>query len=1166
MGALTLVFASILLVAPSTVAQNQQTANDINSNPSQPKWEILDHADCAADIRKYCTETGKHLGSDMAALECLQDAGFQGALMPQCENLIWGFKVNITQDDRFRKAIHDFCSDEISRDAEMAKCPQEPQPGYALSCMMDFVRNISKASKCYRFMEHVERIAFTDFRLIGPFVHKCGKVVSDLNCGQLTDPRKHEQVRLAHSQGSVLECLIDKLVKNPQQHSDALKNMDETCRHEVMRLVELQSDDYHLDRELFFACRADRETFCAEKSAGEGRVFECLISHKDQPAMHPECRKVLNDRAEKMGEDFRLAPPLIKGCAQEMKHYGCIPQTDIRGSPNFHLSWVLLCLENAVHSITQGQRRPLDKPFSETCQHEMITHRQLMVDEFRMSPELVMNCAKEIHEWCSPNGDIERNGQTMHCLMGHAKERDERLQLGPTCRTALDTLIKVADLGNNYKVDKVLYESCRTLIDTTCNRDAISEAATLNCLMKSIDSADMNKDCEQRLLEVQYFMARDWTLDPQLYQACQKDAHEKCGAPDDWWMKSNPNHVVEPGPQVLACLYRNAYDEKNPLDQNCAMNVRRVLHTRAVRVNLMPEVEESCRPALSEYCSRNTDPTMEMHCLQEHFETKDFKDRHQKCYQAVVAFTKMQAKDTQLNHALTRACRPVIQTHCEHFINEDIDHGDVMECLYRHKDSEEMKNAPKCRSYVHHFELISMRDYHFSYKFTQSCQGDIDKFCKEYGQDKGSIIRCLSEVQFEHRVLGNEQDLTKDCKKQLRVAYLQQEQVNFDDKKNMNDADPKLMKDCAGEISNLNCMAKSNSFEDVVECLREGYDSLGPACKAMIFDREKVELVDNTLDDELQRICKVDIDKHCHNQNGEGDNVLDCLSNTKIVRQLRKPCLKIVKVRMSERARDVRLRPGLLQACMDDAKEHCPDDFHKINSKQYQQKLLEGVVVGCLREKFAQMRGSIHLQQQCKDEITKVIVESEFDIQLDPMLYKACKNTIPKHCGEQVMKSGGNFQTVLDCLKADFFTGAITDRDCAKQVARRTQEALVDIQLDPALHEACANDLVKYCRDVPPGQSRQITCLMDVMEVNRLKMEDNCKNKLTERRQLWKVAHDKFQVQLPESWSEVYSVIANHPQRNSLLTYIGLVILVLFVLGCCFGRCTKRTHYELKNR
>lgn len=56
--------------------------------------------------------------------------------------------------------------------------------------------------------------------------------------------------------------------------------------------------------------------------------------------------------------------------------------------------------------------------------------------------------------------------------------------------------------------------------------DAQSEASTLGCLMKHMD-LDMPRECEQRLLEVQYFISRDWTLDPQLYLACHEDAVSK---------------------------------------------------------------------------------------------------------------------------------------------------------------------------------------------------------------------------------------------------------------------------------------------------------------------------------------------------------------------------------------------------------------------------------------------------------------------------------------------------------------------------------------------------------------------------------------------------------------------------------------------------------------
>lgn len=139
------------------------------------------------------------------------------------------------------------------------------------------------------------------------------------------------------------------------------------------------------------------------------------------------------------------------------------------------------------------------------------------------------------------------------------------------------------------------------------------------------------------------------------------------------------------------------------------------MRERAARVNLLPDVEENCRDALSEFCSHNVQPQEEMKCLQEAFEKPEFKQHYPKCYKEIFKFTEMESKDTKLNRLLTRACRPVIETYCVNVRDQEIDHGDVMECLAAHKDTQEM--TPKCRSYVHHFELVSMRDYHFSYRF-----------------------------------------------------------------------------------------------------------------------------------------------------------------------------------------------------------------------------------------------------------------------------------------------------------------------------------------------------------------------------------------------------------------------------------------------------------------
>ena len=237
----------------------------------------------------------------------------------------------------------------------------------------------------------------------------------------------------------------------------------------------------------------------------------------------------------------------------------------------------------------------------------------------------------------------------------------------------------------------------------------------------------------------------------------------------------------------------------------------------------------------------------------------------------------------------------------------------------------------------------------------------------------------------------------------------------------------------------------------------------------MVFDREKIEAMDNSFDDEFMRQCKFDLKKFCGGTN-EGDSAIRCLSNSKIIRVLQPNCQKIVHERLREQARDDRLRPGLLKVCEAEAKQYCASEFNKVRARQYGEQQLGAVISSCLRQQLVQF--DAHITAPCKAELSMVILEAEFDIQLDPMLYKACKETIPVHCSNKIVKEGGRFETILECLKADFYTNQIQDQECARQIARVTQEALVDIHLDPSLHEACSLDIQRICRDVPPGQSR----------------------------------------------------------------------------------------------
>ena len=66
--------------------------------------------------------------------------------------------------------------------------------------------------------------------------------------------------------------------------NDALSR---NCQEQIKKVAELSSDDYHMDRPLFFACQADKERFCSEVQSGEGKIYKCLMMHKEEETMSP---------------------------------------------------------------------------------------------------------------------------------------------------------------------------------------------------------------------------------------------------------------------------------------------------------------------------------------------------------------------------------------------------------------------------------------------------------------------------------------------------------------------------------------------------------------------------------------------------------------------------------------------------------------------------------------------------------------------------------------------------------------------------------------------------------------------------------------------------------------------------------------------------------------
>ncbi|KAK1784982.1 hypothetical protein P4O66_018414, partial [Electrophorus voltai] len=1157
-------------VHPPVIAINRQlkigasNAGSVGaaSSVSQPKrttgWKLADEEACREDLTRLCP---KHTwNNNLAVLECLQDRKEETEIATDCNHLLWNYKLNLTTDPKFESVAAEVCKSTIS---ELRECADEERgKGYLVSCLVDHRGNITEY-QCHQYITKMTSIIFSDYRLICGFMDKCREDINALHCGSITTGEKD-----LHSQGEVIACLEKSLVREVEQQ-DQPHSIKEDCKKAIMRVAELSADDFHLDRYLYFSCRADRERFCENTQVGEGRVYKCLFNHKFEEAMSEKCRDALTTRQKLIAQDYKVSYSLAKACKADLRKYRCNPDNNLPRAREARLSYLLLCLESAVHR---------GRMVSGDCQGEMLEYRRMLMEDFSLSPEIVLHCRSEIEAHCS---GLHRKGRTLHCLMRVG--RGDKGLVDSLCQNALQALIQSADPGADYRIDRALNEACESVIQTACKHIRNGDPMILSCLMEHLYTEKMVEDCEHRLLELQYFISRDWKLDPVLYRKCQNDASRLCHT-HGW---NETSEMMPPG-AVFSCLYRHAYrteEQGRRLTRDCKVEVQRILHQRALDVKLDPELQKRCMTDLGKWCSEKTDTGQELECLQDHLE-----DLVSDCKDVVGNLTELESEDIQIEALLIRACEGVIQSHCHDVADNQIDTGDLMECLVQNKHQKEMND--KCAVGVTHFQLIQMKDFRFSYKFKMACKEDVLKLCpnikKNHFRPEAGLTReeepvsrakpvtvslfplsptapclcfpfpvsglsccllrrvdvvvCLSTTVRNDTLQDvKEQRVSLKCRKQLRVEELEMsEDIRLE---------PELHDSCKKDINRL-CSAITFGNAQVIECLKENKQYLSHMCHQKVFKLQETEMMDPELDYQLMRVCKQMIKRFC--TESDAKNMLHCLKQNKNNELMDPKCKQMITKRQITQSTDYRLNPVLRKACKADIPKFCQNILNKASDDNE----LEGQVISCLKLKYADQR----LSSDCEDQIRVILQESALDYRLDPQLQLHCSEEITNLCAEEAAAQEQTGQ-VEECLKTNLLK---LKRDaCKKEVLNMLKESKADIFVDPVLHTACALDLKHHCAAVTPGRGRQMSCLMEALQDKRVRLQPECKKRLQDRIDMWSYA---AKVAPAEGFSDLAVQVMTSPSKNYILLMIALAVCVLFLVGLLCGRITKRVTRELKDR
>ncbi|ODN04277.1 Golgi apparatus protein 1 [Orchesella cincta] len=1088
--------------------------SDLNSLDSTSS-HISTNPVCQAEVTRLCGRKPENL-DDLDVLECVlnQKRNVVEEISDQCNDILWHYRKSITEESGFLALAKRECGEELDKVPGCTRSDALKLGMTMVTCIIDKKDKISNL-RCQSLITRLEGVVFSDYELIERFADKCQTDIERLQCGR-NDVSLHLE-RLPHTQGKTIECLSNKI-----------KELSGACAVEILRIAELQVDDFHLDRALFFACRDDREKFCSRVQAGNGRVYKCLIKHKLAEEMSGDCREQLYRRQRLGWQDYR-ASGIVSTCKNEIKKFKC--RRDASSSDrNIRLSQILLCLENEAH---KGHELNGD------CVEEIKEHRRALMEDFRVTPELLSACKEDKDKYCSTEG---LSGRTIHCLMAHAQSRHLDERISDQCVAQLERLVKLSDVSGDWRVDPVLHQNCQPVVEKS-NCDRVPTNRVLDCLMNLLSSdasigtenSVMTEQCEMTLLQIQYFLARDFPMDSMLYEACHKDATNICGAKEDW--ADDPRNMdPSRGPMVLSCLFRNIDSEHgSKISATCADRVRQTMRQRALSVRLIPEIEQSCMNDLSDICSDKTKPGEELECLQDHLEELE-KD----CKMAVGNYTAAEMKNPTVDPFIWRHCRDIIESKCA---DEKSDDTDMLECLIDYKS--EMKSK-KCRASVDHLQLLRLKDINFSPKFKTQCHESVVRFCNDMRPiTAGKLVSCLSQIIRDDTVNDNTQRINKGCRKQVRYLILSKIQLE-DDK-----ADPNsIYALCRTQIRDL-CPDVTPGGGRILECLRTNEAKIKPdsACHNRLFHVQQEVNSDSKVDVTLASECEDEIRYFCSGPRVE--NLVFCLrmSMSKEGFNMAR-CGKVVRERLMEQNSDSRLSPRLNKACKMDIKKFC-GGVHPG----------EGRIIGCLKDVFVNPKSK--LSTSCKEHIEGIIESAaQVDIRMDGILYAACRSEIQNSCKDSGIDiEEGDKGKTEECLKQLFRQNKIPSTKCMTEVAQLIKSTMVDIHVDPLLNQACAMDLLRYCDNIPPGEGRLVACLFDKLDEEKTSLKGHllypkCRELLSQRSELFRLA-GASPARL-ESIQDIVISVKESPSRNYFLIVAMSVVGCIFIFGLVCGRATKR--------
>jgi len=628
---------------------------------------------CHNDVENWCPDSRREeihtclrMHMNDLSYQCRAEELLQGAL----ESTDVRLKPQIFYT--CKTAMDKFCRDVAPGASEMLHCLQDHRAdaGFPAKCKTVVVTDMQANVQDYRLNTKLVRACKREIHgICKDFEEEGGKSMLEClssNVKTITTPACHKQVKRYIRQGG------ENIHLSPQKRAKCESDILQFCtdvepgtgsihaclmehRHEISKecanfefdKTELEHSDISFSSIAEGKCKADITKYCKDTRSGEGRVWKCLEDNMDED-LSLECKSEVKKHMKLNHANFFLDSGLTKHCQADAKKL-CAQHVTVAASKSFASRGALVAcmIENRA------------KIGSHECKQAMHRMQQQRVQRNVLDPVAKEVCQADVQRVC-PDEKEKGSGHVQKCLQENLKD------LATDCQHKIHSYLVLASEDIRFK--KSLMAACATALKTHCADVQIGEGRQVNCLLRNMEEADIDSNCQEHLADEAMWRAKNIEYNPQMKKNCNSDLLKLFET-----KKCQSNDVA--GSKIL-CLSRHINEISKA---SCKYDVRQNMKRQSADVRNVPTMMQECKGDIDALCPGKAAGEGRVHeCL------RDQKSQVQsaKCYEIITEIEERAKNSATLNYNVRKKCRSETRRFCK-----DVEAGDskILACLGLHR-------------------------------------------------------------------------------------------------------------------------------------------------------------------------------------------------------------------------------------------------------------------------------------------------------------------------------------------------------------------------------------------------------------------------------------------------------------------------------------------------